>query len=332
MSILEKRQKEIKDLKENPDFVSITDDELSKQAEKELIEMTPDQVLNYGLPFLDEKLAGIFPGDLIIVGGATGTGKTSLARDIAFNVGLQNRKTLYYLLEDHFSNSKKIQQYFSINRLRFEEGKNKFPIKDFMTGAIDKDLLQSYFDKLKKHKTVHKGLTWRRGRIEARPDKILKDIRKATKENDLIIIDHLHYLSYEQQNRQIEIESFMRKLSTIVKETSTRIILLAHYRKLDGKKPTDESFKDAQAIPQNATTTIHLWRDREAMDVEPDETEDGTIIRAENKTEFYIQKSRMPFASGNIKVEYDTERGKYEGSVDWYQGGIPNENKLNLEI
>jgi len=256
----------------------------------------------------------------------TVTHNTSLARDIAFNVGLQNKKILYYMLEDHFVNSKKVQHYFSINRLRYEEGKKKFPLEAFLTGAIDKTLLKSYFKKLKKHKTVHKGLTWRRGRVEATPDKILDDIREATKTQDLIIIDHLHYLSYSESNRQLEIESFMRRLSTIVKETSARIILLAHYRKLEGKKPTDESFKDAQAIPQNATTTIHLWRNREAMEVEADETSDGTIIRAENRTEFYIQKTRIPFASGNIIVDFDAERGQYEGATDWYQGGIPTED------
>jgi len=315
-------------IKKALNFISVSDEELTKQAEKELIEMTPDKMINFGLPFLDEKLCGIFPAELIVVGGATGTGKTSLARDIAFNVGLQGKKTLYYMLEDHFVNSKKVQQYFSINRLRYEEDKKKFPLKPYLTGDINKDLLREYFKKLKNHKTVHKGLTWRRGRIEVNPQAILDDIKEATKTQDLIIIDHLHYLSYENSsNRQVEIESFMRKLSTIVKETSARIILLAHYKKLDGKKPTDESFKDAQAIPQNATTTIHLYRNRDAMDVEPDETEDGTIIRAENQTEFFIQKTRIPFASGNIKVEYDAERGQYEGATDWYQGGIPTEEQ-----
>ncbi len=309
-----------------PDFLSLTDEELTAKTEKDLIEMTPKKIIHFGLPFLDEKLIGIFPAELIVVGGSTGSGKTSLARDIAFNVGLQNKKILYYMLEDHFVNSKKIQHYFSINRLRYEEGKKKFPLEAFLTGSIDKDLLKSYFKKLKKHKTVHKGLIWRRGRVEATPDKILEDIKEATKTNDLIIIDHLHYLSYSDSNRQLEIESFMRRLSTIVKETSARIILLAHYKKLGGKKPTDESFKDAQAIPQNATTTIHLWRNREAMEVEPDETSDGTIIRAENRTEFYIQKTRIPFASGNIVVEFDAERGQYEGATDWYQGGVPTDN------
>lgn len=72
------------------DFDSLIDAPPLRVWETELVEYMWSQseraVLRYGLSELDAILCGLYPGDLIVVGGKPGCGKTSFAETLTYNL------------------------------------------------------------------------------------------------------------------------------------------------------------------------------------------------------------------------------------------------------
>lgn len=162
---------------------------------------------------------------------------------------------------------------------------------------------------------VMQNLTWITGTASTTGEELIEKIEEQRNNYDLFIIDHLHYVELEsKESKQLSVENFMKRLSKLVSENSLRIMMASHYKKLGKDKPNNESFKDAQAIAQNATTTIHFYKNNDDMEVEPTETDDGeAIIDEEYNTEFYIEKTRNLFSSGKIKAKYNKMTGEYDG-------------------
>ena len=130
----------------------------------------------------------------------------------------------------------------------------------------------------------------------------------------LILIDHLHYfdLMARDSSKADYIESIMIRLRLLAIRLKISIIIVAHYRKLNGNRPTMDSFKDSISIVQNASTVINIWRNRE----------EGISEEDKFKTQFIIPKSRDIGGEGKIDVIFDPEKGEYK-SPDVWTPGVP---------
>jgi len=126
---------------------------------------------------------------------------------------------------------------------------------------------------------------------------------------ELFLIDHLHYfdLLRGRASKADYIESVMVRIKRLQVRTGARIILVVHYRKLNGKKPTLDSFKDSISIVHNANYVINLWRDRS----------EGADHYA---TTFIIPKARNPNGEGQIEVVFDPQKNDYKTDKDWEYG------------
>ncbi len=58
-------------------------------------------MIPFGVQYLDRALSGIFPNDLIIVGAATGAGKSELATTIAIHNAELGNRVAFFALEAH---------------------------------------------------------------------------------------------------------------------------------------------------------------------------------------------------------------------------------------
>ena len=97
----------------------------------------------------------------------------------------------------------------------------------------------------------------------------------------------------------------------ILKRTGARVLLVVHYKKLNGQRPTLDSFKDAMAIPQNANYVINIWRDRRPKDVRS------------FTTTFAVSKARNPNGEAMVDVDFDPVTGDYKtpgGEPEWKSG------------
>jgi len=124
--------------------------------------------------------------------------------------------------------------------------------------------------------------------------------KKVLEGVNLFLIDHLHFfdLLKGKNNKSDYVEHLMIRLTILRKKTGARIILIVHYKKLEGTKPKLDSFKDSISIPQNADYVINLWRDR-------------SELADKYKTILTIPKSRNPNGEATIEIEFDPNVNDY---------------------
>ena len=227
--------------------------------------------------------------------------------------------------------------FFKINELRKKDDKSAYPfiayhkheIKDLEFKAYQERAQQELKDIFSENVEIVKI------------NKILdiaileKEIEKKVAEGvNLFMIDHLHYFAFESKSSRADaIQEFMNRLRMVQNKTGARVILIVHYRKLNGSKPTIDSFKDSMSISQNATVIINLYRDRGGnafKHFDSEEDDKGTV----NMTEIMIPKIRIPVPEVTFRAEYDPTINDYkdDSSVEGTEQGDGYEKykKLNF--
>ena len=298
-------------------FRQWSEQELFLKASEHTLARQPSDIIKYGYNFLDKKMVGIDIAELVVLGSATGGGKSTFMRGIARSGANQGYKVLYFILEDSPIRTEENEIYLAVNRFRKKQEKSLYSYEAFVEGTINKRELYEEMLELSKgiNKNILENLTWATGTASTTGTELLEKIKEEKDTYDLFIVDHLHYIELEdKENKQLSVENFMKQLSKLVSENSLRVIMASHYKKLGKDKPNNEAFKDAQAIAQNATTTIHFYKNNEDIDIEPVATDDGlAIIDEEYNTEFYIEKTRNLFVGGKIEAKYNKQTGVYDG-------------------
>jgi len=285
-------------------MTSMTKTQAMMNAYDEIKATDPKKVLSFGYEWIDEKLVGIFPGEIITIGGETGTGKSHFANDILYS-NSKKTKCAMFSMEERAEDYEKKALYFEIGRIRFAEGSKNFPWRAFVTGELnDEPTFLEYiaraYDNLKNENVTYESVGERQVTIELVQERI-KDL--AAKGVKLFLIDHLHYFNLlkGKDSKADYIESVMVRLHTLVKSIGVSVIMIAHYKKLAGAKPSVDSFKDSISIAQISTTTINLWRDRSN-----DATEADRLT-----TYFYIPKTRQIGGEGFLRALFNPVDGRY---------------------
>lgn len=188
---------------------------------------TPDVMLNSKIPILDKTLGGFVGGELIVVSGITGEGKSLLCQTLTSNMAQQKINTLWFTYEMP-------PQYFI---KKFGENTPLF-----------------YLPKELKTNTTN----WLEERIlEA---KLKFDVQA-------IFIDHLHFLVDLAKigNPSLEIGSIVRNIKKIALKHNIVIFLIAHTTKI--KSGFEElglgDIRDSSFIEQEADTVLYIWRKTE---------------------------------------------------------------------
>lgn len=295
-------QKQLETKKKAYNIRELSKYEAVSQAAIEIAEQDPDEVMSYGYDWLDNKLVGIFIGELILIGGESGSGKSTFANSIIEKNSAKFKCGMFSLEETPISISKK-ELYFSIVKSRKEKGLPGYTWRDFITGRLNHlpDFIEELGEETEKHKM--RKIFYQDVNGVPSAELIIERLKfMADLDYKLILIDHLHYIDLRtEESRANRIEEIMTALTTAIKELKIAVLMVAHYRKLDGKKPTIDSFKDSMSIPQNASSVINLWRNRD----------EGVDDEERRKTLFLIPKSRQLGAEGVITGQYDIETGQY---------------------
>lgn len=301
-------------------FVTLT--EVIKRGKEEVLNIKPEDIVSFGYDWLDDQLTGFFPGELVVVGGETGTGKTTWVTNIIYKTSKQ-RKCAIFALEDRLNDYGIKRLYFEIGRIRRQEG-----LKNYYWNTYRRNVIPNQEQFLKEINQAEKNLANDNVEFAEVEEQMNIDLLEKLMQQQvdrgvsLFLIDHLHYLNLLRGDitKTDYIEKVMIRMKMFLNRTGARMILVVHYKKLDGKKPKLDSFKDSISIAQNANYTIHLWRDR-------------TDANSENryKTTFFIPKSRNPNGEGSIEVEFDPETNDYKNISKW-QFGTPTEEPQEINI
>lgn len=256
----------------------------SQEMAKELAQIEPQKSFSTGYYHLDDMTKGFKEGDLVILSGLTGNGKTEYAVSLAKRFIEQDANPLFFSYE---ISSQELLERFGT------------PVPTFYLPRVPKS----------------KAPQW----IEA---KINEAITKFN--TKVVFIDHLHYLVDEYTTRSKNTSEMLGQLCRDFKGIARRckvvIFLLCHVRKFSTTRPNMQDVKDSSGIIQEADVVMIIHRTgkkrarksaNKRSEEFPDFAADDEQYEVGNTAALYLDKVRR--RGGKIgKIDLIFEDGLYK--------------------
>lgn len=229
----------------------------------------------YRLPFLDDYLRGIAPGDLTLIGASTGVGKTEIAARIA-QANAANGKRVYMLaLEAQENEIERRIMYNMLAKAVFgdtpdgrpwldKEARSRMNYMDWSLGFLD-DIVGEFEpiiegkirQTLPTLNTLYRDRDFDVGDLEKR-------LGELQGKADLVILDHLHYVDSKDENENRAAKRIMQVIRTANQKTGVPAIVVAHLRKRGTGKssliPDLDDFHGSSEITKIATAAVMVSR------------------------------------------------------------------------
>lgn len=269
-----------------------------------------DRKLRLGVESVDDALGGITNQDLILIGAGSGGGKTQFCCNIALANMIDEKKVHYIALEAGEYEIERRLKYQLVAEMFFSDPNRprlprKLRFSDWALGAyldelkVYEDQAQKFFEAAFKdlwllYKTDKFGIT-----------ELIQSVLWCAKETDLIIIDHVHYFDFDDDNENRAIKEIAKTVRSLVLEQNIPIILVAHIRKSDRRDdslcPGLEDFHGSSDLYKIATKAVTFSSGRP--------TENGLY-----ETHFRFPKNRFDGSvTRYMSVEYfNPKTGRYE--------------------
>ena len=249
---------------------------------QERVDIAP-RILTLGVRFLDVALGGIFPSDVILLGGATGQGKTELARLIAQANVDRGKRVHYFALEADGREIERRAKYSLLaSRVLAAPGGGRFYERlnflDWMAGRLD-DVTGPFEDAVDAELAdKYRNLYTYYPDGEFTIDDFERAFAAIVDDTDLVILDHFHFLDFgEQENASAK--RAIKTIRRLARESGIPILVVAHIRKADrGAKrtrlvPVLDDFHGSSDVVKAATKAVllapatdrtnsapHLWK------------------------------------------------------------------------
>lgn len=206
---------------------------------------------------LDQQLAGLQNGNLIVIGGRPGMGKTAFALGIAAHATIEARvPSLFFSLE---MSHRELTQ-----RLVSSEGRVD------STKLRNGRLLESDWPKIS-HAVGRLGDAPLF--IDDNPNLTIMEIRakarrfKAREGLGLVVIDYMQLMTgrHSAENRQVEVAEISRGLKILARELNVPVVALSQLsRNLESradKRPNLADLRESGSLEQDADIVVFLYRD-----------------------------------------------------------------------
>lgn len=267
-----------------------------------------DGILSFGLKFLDDSMIGILKNDLILVGAGSGGGKTQFCVNVALANVANGKRVHYIALEAEPKEIERRIKYQLFAKAFFgdpDRPPGTISFQNWMLG----DFIQSHAlyeaqacrDFTKIAETLF--TFYKADKFDV--DDLIQTATSCADETDLIILDHVHYMDYEENNENRAIKEIAKTARTLALEMGKPIILVSHVRKSDKGNnhfaPGIEEFHGSSDLYKIATKAITLGPGN---------------VNEKKEIETYVRVVKNRF-DGSVtryigKCFYSQQRGKYE--------------------
>lgn len=213
---------------------------------------TNEKGITEGLPFVHDTMRGVKGGDLIIVGGKTGTGKTGVGLNLARIVGIEQGKRTYYI-NSEMDNEQLVDRVLAASA--------KVPMTEIVdmkfTGSpSDKKVKQERLDSaMKRYEDSNFYTSEIPSLTPARILQLSKQVKNLYGELDLIVVDYLGRIDLTTTKRNMGTHDELFEIARNLKEMASRldvpVILLAQLN-------ASGDFEGAKKIA-NEAVAVWFW-------------------------------------------------------------------------
>lgn len=281
------------------------------------------KLLEFGISFLDDSLFGIRPDDLILVGAPSGVGKTQFCVNVALANVKRGKRVHFFALEaSEFEIERRLKYQFIANKVfgRTLPLKLVRPLQ-YDEWAAGEDLGLSHLDQEANEacEPILKNLyTFYKDTKQFNTNDLMEHVSQIQDETDLVIVDHVHYFDWDDQNDNRAIKEIAKTARDLCLRVEKPMILVAHLRKRDRQNAElcaglDE-FHGSSDLTKIATKVITL-------------APGGPCETGGYHTFFRTPKNRHSSSSARFLAQmvYDEKRGSYEAA---YKLGWANSAKF----
>ena len=223
--------------------------DMSEFAEQEIDDIySVDNYTRTGIPAIDDMIIGLFDGQMIVVAGPPGSGKTTLALNIVENINDALMASLEMMKADLFA--KMLAREARVDSKKIESLKMSPEEKERVNRA-----------KLKIQQECRMTVTDDISKLNP----IKNYIRQQCKKRDykVIIIDHVHLIDGVKGNNENErFTKISMNFKNLAKELKTPIILLVQLLKEATRgisAPTQADLRGSGSWAQDADTIIFTY-------------------------------------------------------------------------
>lgn len=228
------------------------------------------RIIPYGVSYIDDYTAGLLPNDMVVIGARTGAGKTSLATGIAKRAAREGRRVHFFALEAEPNEIERRLKYRLICQMVYSDSRQgmaspwlgDLDYLNWRIGRLDQHL-DAYEKRAEQEMQRYRSLvTYYRG-SEFRVEDVRKLFLAIQDQSDLIILDHLHYVDFDDDRSE---NAAIRRIVLTIRDTALDIgvpvIVIAHLRKTKGGRmelvPSLDDFHGTSEITKRATSVIVL--------------------------------------------------------------------------
>lgn len=221
-----------------------------------------DKVFPIGISYLDEFTCGVYPTDLVLVGAETGIGKTTLISMIAERATRAGRRPFVFALEAETGEIEQRKLYQEIADLawRGEHPRRRelrYPAWRANRCTWADEFLEEALEATEKRLS---GMTTFYRSKDFTEDDVDRLMRKHEGDADLFILDHVHYIDFDNPNENAALKQIIKTIRDTVLCIKKPVICVAHLRKPDRRAkllvPTVQDFMGSSDLPKIATKCV----------------------------------------------------------------------------
>jgi replicative DNA helicase len=223
--------------------------------------------ISWGLAGLNAKTGGLKRGEMTVLAGRPGMGKTALALCLARATSAANEPTLFFSLEMGGVSLSDRQ----LADVAFDH-RNQIPYYDIANGTVSNAQAQQLVEAARVQRdwplTIDPAPGLTVSQITARARKHKQMLERQGKRLGPVIVDHMHIVRPSNRYsgaRVNEVGEISAALKGLAKELDVPVIALAQLSRAlesrDDKRPTMADLRDSGTIEQDADTIIFVYRE-----------------------------------------------------------------------